>query len=149
MLSRYLAIFTTLVGFAASAPTPIPASAPGLATVDLRIIGPHNNHYSTTQQSSSNDQSQHVSVIVGQTLSLDHDAFHIQGLQITAVKAGESLSLMPTKVEEDDWRVLCSARVRGREDLAEFDWKDKGVLLAEGRLVEVTRLSCKVDAEES
>lgn len=72
---------------------------------------------------------------------------HIQGLQIASIKAGDSLSLLPTTIEVDDRRVTCSARLEGREDLIEFDTKDKGVLLAGGRLAKVTRLSCAV-AEE-
>ncbi|KAF2621270.1 hypothetical protein BU25DRAFT_239602 [Macroventuria anomochaeta] len=143
MFSSYLAVFTTFLALAASAPTPSPA----YATVDLRFIGPQNTRYSSLNQSPMSDQSQHLTIIVGQTLSLDHDPLHIQGLQIAAIKAGESLSLLPTGVVENDWRVVCSARIDGSEDLFEFDLKDKGMLLAGGRLVKVTRLSCAVDEE--
>ncbi|KAF9698702.1 hypothetical protein EKO04_003337 [Ascochyta lentis] len=147
MLSNYFAALTTLFVLTASAPTPTPASSSSLATVDLRIIGPQNTHYTTANQSPTSDQSQHLTVIVGQTLSLDHDPLHIQGLQVAAVKAGESLSLLPTSVVDDDWRVVCTARIVGRDDLLKFDMHDKGVLLAGGRLAKVTRLSCAVDEE--
>lgn len=146
LFSSYLAAFTIFVAFAASAPTPS-SSSPGLATVNLRIIGPQSTHYTADTQSPTSDQSQHLTIIVGQTLSLNHDPLHIQGLQIAAVKAGDSLSLLPTTVEDDDWRVVCSARIEGREDLLEFDMKDKGVLLAGGRLAKVTRLACTIDEE--
>jgi len=142
----YLAAIATLLAFAAPAPTPS-SSSPGLATVDLRITGPQSTHYTTDNQSPTGDQSQHLTVIVGQTLSLERDPLHIQGLQITIVKAGESLSLLPTTVEDDDGRVTCSARIEERENVLEFDMNDKGVLLAGGRLAKVTRLSCAV-AEE-
>lgn len=62
-----------------------------------------------------------------------------------AVKSGASLSLLPGNVEENDWRVACSARIEGRQELVEFDMMDKGVLLAGGRLVKVSRLSCGID----
>src|SRR5688500_11995917 len=113
-LASYLTVFTTLSTLAASAPIPI-SSSPGLATVDLRITGPQTTHYTISTQTPTSDQSQHLTVIVGQTLSLNHDPLHIQGLEIVAVKAGESLSLLPTTVDEDDWRVSCSARIGGRE----------------------------------
>lgn len=144
--SSYLAAVMTFVTFAASAPTPSSSSS-GLATVDLRITGPQSTHYTTDNQLTTSDQSQHLTIIMGQTLSLDHDPLHIQGLQIASIKGGDSLSLLPTTVEADDWRVACTARIDGREDLFEFDMKDKGVLLAGGRLAKVTRLSCAV-AEE-
>lgn len=144
--TAYFAALASLAIFAASAPIPA-ASSPGLATVDLRITGPQSTHYLESNQSPTGDQSQHLTVIVGQTLSLNKDPLHIQGLQIAGIKAGESLSLLPTTVDEDDWRVTCSARINGREDLIEFDMMDKGVLLAGGRLAKVTRLSCAVDKE--
>jgi hypothetical protein len=144
--SSYFAAFTTIAAFAASAPIPY-SSSPGLATVDLRITGPQSTHYTTDNQSSTSDKSQHLTVIVGQTLSLDRDPLHIQGLQIASVKAGDSLSLLSATIEDDDWRVTCSARVDGRKDLFVFDMKDKGVLLAGGRLAKVTRLSCAVVEE--
>lgn len=137
---------TALVAFAASAPTPS-SSSPGLATVDLRIIGPRSTHYTASSQSPTSDQSSHLTVIVGQTLSLDRDPLHIQGLQIASIKAGDSLSLLPTTIEDNDWRVSCTARIDGREDLFEFDMNDKGVLLAGGRLAKVTRLNCAVSEE--
>ncbi|KAJ4383819.1 hypothetical protein N0V86_000662 [Didymella sp. IMI 355093] len=140
--------FTTLIANSTSSPIPTPSSGPGLATVDLRITGPQSTHYTTDTQSPTSDQRQHLTIIVGQTLSLNRDPLRIQGLQMAAIKAGDSLSLLPTTVEEDDWRVTCSARIEGREDLFEFDMKDKGVLLAGGRLAKVTRLSCTV-AEET
>ena len=146
MLSHYLTALAILFTSASSAPTPAPTS-PGLATIDLRIIGPQNTHYLAGDQQSTSDQSQHLTIIVGQTLSLDHDPLHIQGLQIASVKAGESLSLLSTSIEEDDQRIVCSARVKGREDLLQFDMHDQGVLLAAGRLVKVTRLSCSIDGE--
>lgn len=146
IFSSYLSIIATLVVVAASAPTPS-SSSPGLATVDLRITGPQSSHYTTDNQSPTSDQSQHLTIIVGQTLSLNHDPLHIQGLQIASIGTGDSLSLLPTTVEDDDWRVRCSARIDGRQDLFEFDMKDKGVLLAGGRLAKVTRISCAV-AEE-
>ncbi|KAJ4398078.1 hypothetical protein N0V91_010482 [Didymella pomorum] len=136
--SSYFAAFTTIAAFAASAPIPY-SSSPGLATVDLRITGPQSTHYTTDNQSSTSDKSQ--------TLSLDRDPLHIQGLQIASVKAGDSLSLLSATIEDDDWRVTCSARVDGRKDLFVFDMKDKGVLLAGGRLAKVTRLSCAVVEE--
>jgi hypothetical protein len=142
----YLAAITTFVAFAASAPTPS-SSSPGLATVDLRVTGPQSTHYMADNQSPTSDQSQHLTIIVGQTLSLDHDPMHIQGLQIASIKAGDSLSLLPATIEVDDRSVTCWARLEGREDLFEFDMKDKGVLLAGGRLAKVTRLSCAL-AEE-
>ncbi|KAH6620507.1 hypothetical protein C7974DRAFT_235419 [Boeremia exigua] len=146
MLSYYLAALTSILALAASAPTPA-ASLPGLASVDLRIVGPQNTHYTTTLQAPTSDQSQHLTVIVGQMLALERDPLHIQGVQISAVKAGESLSMLPGSVEKDDWRVACSARVEGMEDVVTFDITDKGVLLAGGRLVKVTRLSCSVNGE--
>lgn len=141
-----VAAFTSLLTLAASAPTRVSVSPPstGLATVDLRIIGPQSNHYSTANQSPTSDQSQHLTVIVGQTLSLDHDALQLQGFQIIAIKAGESLSLLPEQVVEDDWRVECSALFDGRTELLVFDMKDNGVLLNEGRLAKVTRLNCAI-----
>lgn len=145
-LSAYLAALAGFIAPATSAPTPA-ASSSGLATVDLRITGPQNNHYLASDQSPTSDQSQHLTIIVGQTLSLTKDPLHIQGLQIIAITAGESLSLLPTTVDKDDWRVICSATVDGREDLLEFDIMDKGVLLAGGRLAKVTRLSCAVNEE--
>lgn len=144
--SSYLAAVTTFFTFAAAAPIPS-SSLPNLATVDVRITGPQSTHYATDNQVTTSDQSQHLTIIVGQTLSLDRDPLHIQGLQIASIKAGDSLSLLPIPVEVDDWRVACSARIEGREDLFEFDMKDKGVLLVGGRLAKVTRLSCAV-AEE-
>lgn len=146
MSTSYLAAFTALLALAASAPTPA-STSPGLATVDLRITGPENTHYTTTNQSPTSDQSQRLTVVVGQTLSLDHDPLHVQGLQIAAIKAGDSLSLLPTSVVDDDWRVICSARIEGREDVVDFDLKDKGVLLSDGRLAKVTRLSCGIDED--
>lgn len=146
LFSSYLATITTLVAFAASAPMPS-SSSPGLATVDLRITGPQSTHYLTDNQLSTSDQSQHLTIIVGQTLSLDRDPLHVQGLQIARVRAGDSLSLLPAAIEDDDWRVTCSARIVGREDLVEFGMNDKGVLLAGVRLAKVTRLSCAL-AEE-
>lgn len=144
MVSLWFATLTTLFSLAISAPTPA-STSPGLATVDLRIVGPQNTHYTTFNQSPTSDTTQHLQIIVGQILSLDHDPLHIQGLEIVAVKAGDSLSLLPGSVEENDWRVTCSARVEGREDLIQFDMMDKGVLLAGGRLTRVTRLSCGID----
>ncbi|KAF3033152.1 hypothetical protein E8E12_003651 [Didymella heteroderae] len=145
--SSYLAVITTLVAYVASAPTPS-SSSPGLATVDLRITGPQSTHYTINNQSPTSDQSQRLTIIVGQTLSLDRDPLHVQGLQIAAIKAGDSLSLLPTTIEDNDWRVTCLVRIEGREDLFEFDMKDRGVLLAGGRLAKVTRLSCAA-AEET
>ncbi|KZM28637.1 uncharacterized protein EKO05_0003924 [Ascochyta rabiei] len=145
--SNCLAALTTLVVLTTSAPTPIAASSSGLATVDLRIIGPQSTHYSTNNQSPTSDQSQHLTVIVGQALSLEHDPLHVQGLQIAAVEAGESLSLSSTSVVDNGWRVVCTAHIVGKDDLVEFDMRDKGVLLAGGGLAKVTRLSCVVDEE--
>lgn len=146
LLSHYVGAFASILALTASAPTPS-SSSPGLAIVDLRITGPQTTHYTIDSQSPTSDQSQHLTVIVGQTLSLDRDPLHIQGLQIVAIKAGDSLSLLPITVEDDDWRVTCSARLNGEEDPFEFDIKDKGVLLAAGRLAKVTRLSCAVVEE--
>lgn len=95
----------------------------------------------------TDDKAQHLTVIVGQTLSLERNPLHIHGLEITAIKAGESLSLLPTTVDSDDWRVTCVAHIDGRDGLLKFDMKDKGVLLAGGRLAKVTRLSCDMDEE--
>ncbi|KAF1923384.1 uncharacterized protein M421DRAFT_9757 [Didymella exigua CBS 183.55] len=146
MFSGYILAFANFLALVTSAPTPS-TSSPGLATVDLRIVGPQSAHYTTDTQSPTSDQNRHLTIIVGQTLSLDHDPIPIQGLQVAAIKAGDSLSLLPTTVETDDWRVTCLARIYGREDLFEFDIKDKGVLLAGGRLAKVTRLSCAVVEE--
>ncbi|KAJ4984812.1 hypothetical protein SVAN01_09685 [Stagonosporopsis vannaccii] len=139
-----LATLTTLIALATSMPTAA-STLPGLATVDIRIVGPQNTHYTTSNQSPTSDTTQHLSVIVGQTLSLDHDPLHIQGLEMVAVKAGESLSLLPGSVDENDWRVTCSARIAGRQELVDFGLMDKGVLLAGGRLVKVSRISCGID----
>jgi hypothetical protein len=112
-------------------------------------MGPQSNHYSASNQAPTSDQSQHLTVIVGQTLSLDHDTLHVQGLQIAAIKAGESLSLLPTKVVDGDRRVGCTARINERQEKVVFDMKDNGILLDAGRLVKVTRLSCSITQEAS
>lgn len=144
MVSLWFTTVATLFALAASVPIPTSTSS-GLATVDLRIVGPQTTHYTTSNQLPTSDTAQHLQIIVGQTLSLDHDPLHIQGLEIVAVKSGASLSLLPGNVEENDWRVACSARIEGRQELVEFDMMDKGVLLAGGRLVKVSRLSCGID----
>lgn len=84
---------------------------------------------------------------MGQTLSLENDPLHIQGLQIDAIKAGDSLSQRSTTVDENDSRVSCSAQVDGRDGLFEFDVQDKGVLLAGGRLARVRSISCGMAGE--
>ncbi|KAJ8106529.1 hypothetical protein OPT61_g9472 [Boeremia exigua] len=138
---------TTLFAAATSAPTPSP-STPGLATVDLRLRGPQSNHYATQNQAPTTDNTQHLTIIVGQTLALERDPLPVQGLEIVGVTAGESLSILPQGVEVDDWRVTCVARFEGREDVVEFDMKDRGVLLAGGRVARVVRLSCAISGEE-
>ncbi|KAF3004314.1 hypothetical protein E8E13_009238 [Curvularia kusanoi] len=146
-LSAYLSSLTTLAAVVAALPTRRAITTPGLATVDLRLTGPDTTHYTVSNQISTTDQSQHLTVIVGQTLSLEHDPLHLQGLQIESITAGDSLSLLSSSVDVNDARVTCSARVEGRDGWLEFDIQDKGVLLAGGRLAKVTRLSCGMAGE--
>lgn len=123
---------------------PLPQCLPGLATVDVRIVGPQSTHYPMNTQSPKTDKNLDLTIIAGKTLSLARDPLYVQGLQIVAVGAGDSLSLLPKSVEDGDWRVACSAQIDSREAIIEFDARDKGVLLAGGRLAKVTRLKCAV-----
>ena len=148
-LSTYFAAIASLAALATSAPTTRrrDASSPGLATVTLRLTGSQTTHYTATNQSPTDDQAQHLTIVVGQTLSLEKDPLHIQGLQIDGIKAGDSLSQRSTIVDENDSRVSCSAQVDGRDGPFEFDVQDKGVLLAGGRLARVRSLSCGMAGE--
>jgi hypothetical protein len=147
-LSTYFAAIASLAALATSAPTrKRDASSPDLATVTLRLTGSQNTHYAATNQSPTNDQAQHLTIVVGQTLSLENDPLHIQGLQIDGIKAGKSLSLRSSTVDENDSRVSCSAQVDGRDGPFEFELQDKGVLLAGGRLARVRSLSCGMAGE--
>jgi hypothetical protein len=65
--SYYFAAIATFLKFVASAPTPS-SSSPGFATVDLRLTGTQNAHYTTTSQSLTSEQSHNLTIIVDQTL---------------------------------------------------------------------------------
>jgi hypothetical protein len=113
-----------------------------LSTVTIRTITPVATHYSTSNQSPSQPASQHLTVIVGQTLSLDADPLLLQGVEITRITPGETLSILPGNVVEDDGHVVCTAERADRSAIMKFRVGEKGVLVDGGRVVEVARVGC-------
>ena len=119
-----------------------------LSTVTIRTISPVANHYSTSNQAPSTPASQHLTVIVGQTLSLDTDPLLLQGVEITHITAGETLSLLPQTVVEDDGHIVCTAERADRSAIVSFTVGQKGVLIDGGRVVSVARIGCVYEQGE-
>jgi hypothetical protein len=112
-----------------------------LSTVTIRTISPISTHYITSNQSPSAPASQHLTVIVGQTLSLDAP-LRLQGVEITHISAGETLGVLPQAVVEDDGHVVCTAEGADRRSIVRFTVGQKGVLIDGGRVIGVARVGC-------
>jgi hypothetical protein len=113
-----------------------------LSTVTIRTISPISTHYITSNQSPSAPASQHLTVIVGQTLSLDADPLRLQGVEITHISAGETLGILPQAVVEDDGHIVCTAEGADRRSIVRFTVGQKGVLIDGGRVVGIARVGC-------
>jgi hypothetical protein len=142
ILTFYL---TALAALTLAAPL---AARTALSTVTIRTISPVANHYSTSNQSPSVPASQHLNVIVGQTLSLDADPLLLQGVEITHITPGETLSLLPQMVVEDDGHVICTAERADRSKIVTFAVGQNGVLIDGGRVVGVARIGCVYEQGE-
>lgn len=117
------------------------------AIVYVRLIGDSNRHYSMGNiQKPSLHSGSIIPVMVGQTLDFSNNAPRIQAIEISRVAHGQSLNGID--IAEDDQDVVCKASMNGSSEGPSFWVDDMRVLLAEGRIMELTGLACGVERKK-
>lgn len=140
---KFIAI-ASLLTLATAAPCHTPD-----AKVALRIVTPTRAyHPSSDMQQSLQVSTEIVQVLVGQTLSMDHAPLRMQAIKIAEITKGKDLSPSARTVAQDDWRVVCKAKIGYGSKGWVFGVEDGSVSLNNGEPVDVTGLECWLEGDD-